>query len=83
MRFIKSIQADLWPVTYTDTHMQIGCQFHRLDEWWAFRDDEIREMDSRALEWWKVWKPILRQIIETSPCQACAEKAAEESGDDQ
>ncbi|MCB2251815.1 hypothetical protein KTQ74_07915, partial [Pseudomonas chlororaphis] len=64
---IKAIQCDIWPVTYTAERMQIGCQFHALAEWWAFADDEIEGMDSRALAWWKVWKPILKQIIETSP----------------
>ncbi|PNQ53609.1 pentapeptide repeat-containing protein, partial [Vibrio agarivorans] len=64
---VKAIQADLWPITYTATHLQIGCQLHRLDEWWAFSDDEINVMDADALRWWGIWKPILRKIIETSP----------------
>jgi len=67
MREIKAIQADYWPVTYTSTHMQIGCQLHTLDEWWVFDDAAIRAMDSRALAWWGVWKPILQQIIAASP----------------
>ena len=66
-REVKAIQCDLWPVTYTAEHMQIGCQFHNLSEWWHFTDEEIGEMDSRALEWWNVWKPILQSIIEISP----------------
>lgn len=64
---IKSVQCDLWPVTYTAEHMQIGCQLHLLSEWWAFGDEEISSMDSKALEWWKVWKPILEKIIKASP----------------
>ncbi|MGR1218539.1 pentapeptide repeat-containing protein [Metapseudomonas otitidis] len=64
---IKSVQCDLWPVTYTAEHMQIGCQLHLLSEWWAFGDEEISRMDSEALEWWKVWKPILKKIIKASP----------------
>ncbi|MNZ87362.1 hypothetical protein D3C78_1062160 [compost metagenome] len=74
---MKAIQADIWPVTYTATHMQIGCQFHTLIEWWAFNDEEISGMDSKALAWWAVWKPILQRIIEASPAVPGGEKPAE------
>lgn len=69
MENIKSIQADLWPVTYTATHMQIGCQRHEISEWFQFSDDVIARMDRKALGWWKVWRPILEQIIEASPAK--------------
>ena len=77
LREVKAIQADIWPVTYTATHMQIGCQFHLLSEWWAFNDEEIGRMDSKALDWWAVWKPILKQIIDASPAVPGGEKPAE------
>ena len=64
---VKAVQCDTWPVTYTHDVMQIGCQLHTLAKWWAFSDDEIGRMDSRALAWWKVLKPILKQIVEVSP----------------
>lgn len=67
MAEIKSIQVGTWPVTYTATHMQIGCQLHPLSDWWAFDDEQIGRMDPRALKWWAVWKPILQTIIATSP----------------
>ncbi len=73
---IKSVQCDLWPVTYTAERMQIGCQFHTLAEWWAFSDEEIQEMDSRASAWWSIWKSILKQIIEVSPALPCATEEA-------
>ncbi|AZD93059.1 pentapeptide repeat-containing protein [Pseudomonas chlororaphis] len=76
-REIKAIQCDLWPVTYTAERMQIGCQFHALAEWWAFTDEEIADMDSQALAWWKVWKPLLQQIIETSPAEPGGEPKQE------
>lgn len=31
---------------------------------------EIRQMDDKALEWWRIWKPVLRKVIETSPAKA-------------
>lgn len=64
---IKSVYCDRWSVNYTTEHMQIGCQFHRIDQWWGFSDAEISKMASDALSWWKVWKPILKNIIEASP----------------
>ena len=67
MSEIKSVQCDLWPVTYTADMMQIGCQFHAIAEWWEFSDSEINRMDSQALAWWSIWKPILKNIIEVSP----------------
>jgi len=69
MSNIKSVRADIWPVAYTRDEMQIGCQRHTLVEWWAFGDDEISRMDSRALVWWKVWKPILQAMIAASPAE--------------
>jgi hypothetical protein len=66
-REVKAIQCDFWPVTYTAERMQIGCQFHAIAEWWAFTDEEIGRMDGKALDWWKVWKPILQNIITLAP----------------
>lgn len=66
-RHIKTLQTDLWTVTYTDTHMQIGCQRHELARWWDFTPQQIDRMDSRASEWWARWKPVLQQVIEISP----------------
>jgi len=64
---VKSVQADIWPVAYTHDTLQIGCQRHLITEWWAFEDKEIERMDSRALTWWVVWKPILQAMISASP----------------
>ncbi|SPL81292.1 hypothetical protein [Yersinia phage fEV-1] len=51
--------------------MQIGCQRHKLEDWWSFDDARIIEMDGKtALKWWRTWKPILQQIIATSPATA-------------
>ena len=67
MHNIKTIQADIWPVGYTHDTLQIGCQRHLIAEWQVFSDEEIGRMDSRALSWWEIWKPILMNIIEVSP----------------
>lgn len=67
MRELRSMQIETYPVTYTASHMQIGCQRHTLEEWWSFDDEKIKGMDARALEWWRKWRPLLQQIIETAP----------------
>jgi hypothetical protein len=36
-----------------------------VDEWIEFSDEEISKMDSKALAWWKIWKPILLSIADT------------------
>jgi hypothetical protein len=44
--------------------MAIGCEQHSIDEWMNFSDEEIDKMDTSALQWWKVWKPRIQQIID-------------------
>jgi len=66
-REVKTVQTDLWTVTYTADIMQIGCRQHAIKDWWDFDDAAISAMAGKALEWWTRWKPILQQIIVTSP----------------
>ena len=67
MREVRSAQLSTWPVVYTNSRMAIGCQNHSIAAWWAFTDAEISDMDSNALAWWIVWKPILQAIIAAAP----------------
>ena len=69
-RHIKCLQSNRYPITYTAEVMQIGCECHDINAWWKFPDSTIAAMDSGALDWWKVWKPILKKIIKISPAQA-------------
>jgi len=68
-RRIKSIFiSNKYPVTYTDTVLQIGCERHYINEWWGFDDQRIIAMDNKtALKWWRKYKDMIRQIIEHSP----------------
>ena len=66
---VKSVQADTWRIAYTHDILQIGCRRHPIAKWWAFDDEEIERMDSQALEWWAVWKPILQAMIAASPAE--------------
>ena len=54
-------------MSYTATHMQIGCQTHELAQWFEFDARQIDRMDCQATTWWAVWKPILQAIIAVSP----------------
>ena len=59
---IKTIQADLWIINYTESVIQIGCKNYTIEEWFDFSDEIIKKMDAKALEFWKKWKPILELI---------------------
>jgi hypothetical protein len=67
------ISGLLWNVTITDLHMHIGCQFHEIEAWDAFTDEEIVAMDGKdALRFWRENKDILM-----TRARAHAKKAAE------
>jgi len=61
---ITSIQSGKYIITISSDVMAIGCQQHTVDSWMAFDDATIRKMDHGALEWWRVWKPIIQQLME-------------------
>ncbi|MBT8085988.1 MAG: pentapeptide repeat-containing protein [Woeseia sp.] len=66
---IITTQTDRWTITRTADVMQIGCQRHSIERWWAFSDRQIEAMDENALEWWRKWKPILQEMIEIAPAR--------------
>ena len=53
-----------WTTYITKGQIRIGCQFHDLDVWKNFTDDEISEMDSRALDFWKQNKDLIIGLCE-------------------
>ena len=67
MSYVKSLQCEKYYISYTHTHMNIGCQSHTITEWQDFSNDTISKMDNGALGWWQKWKPIIMNIIEVSP----------------
>ncbi|MGL5219603.1 MAG: pentapeptide repeat-containing protein [Plesiomonas shigelloides] len=66
---IKSIfVSSVYAITYTSEYLQIGCQRHKIAEWWDFDDSTIAEMDGEtALQFWLEWKDTIRNLIEKSP----------------
>lgn len=54
------ISCSLWEVTITNEFMTIGCQRHTHLQWLNFADNQIDDMDPRALELWGKFKePLL------------------------
>ena len=68
--WIKNIQIEDWPISYTSETMQIGCQRHPLDAWRNFSDAAIHAMDGRkALTFWHKWRETIFKIVEMAPAQ--------------
>ena len=68
--WIKCIQIEDWPISYTSEVMQIGCQRHALSAWRDFDDATIARMDGRrALQFWRKWKAWIFQTIEMAPAK--------------
>jgi hypothetical protein len=78
---IKSLfVAEQYPIVYTAEYLQIGCERHAITSWWEFDDRRILEMDGReALDFWKKWKPVIKQIIELSPAVPTGKEGSEEA----
>ena len=52
-----------YPITITDAHMRIGCEFHTLAEWAVFDDERIARMDGVASRnFWKAHRDTLLAI---------------------
>jgi hypothetical protein len=67
---IKSICIDKYPIAYTDTYLQIGCERHPITDWWGFDDKRILQMDGKtALTFWRKWKDQIKVIIDMSPAE--------------
>jgi hypothetical protein len=62
---IISTLTNKYFIIVTTSHIKIGCKSHTKEQWDKFTDAEISQMDNGALEWWKIWKPILMAMYET------------------
>jgi hypothetical protein len=60
---IFSAHFSPWPVSWTKTHLQIGCQRYPIDTWWRYSDEAINNMHPHALSWWKKWKSVIQQLV--------------------
>ena len=61
----------------SDGFMRLGCKRFTHAEWSAFSDEQISDMDSRALEFWRQWKaPLLAMCVEHAVIAQAEEIAA-------
>lgn len=60
---LHSISGLTWPVTFSETQMQIGCQSHTIEEWKGFSEEKIAEMEERAVELWEKYKDFIFSFI--------------------
>ncbi len=65
-REIITILTDKWIVNITKEFMTVGCEHYSIKDWMSFDDDRISKMDPCALHWSRIWKPIIKQIIEAT-----------------
>ena len=61
------LQTNIWTCYIQNEHIRIGRQHHTVSEWANFSDNKISQMHIHALDWWKVWKPIIMDIQKTIP----------------
>ena len=55
-----------WTVYISGTGMmRIGCQNHSVEAWKNFTDEEIKRMNSDALEFWSKYKTMLLAACDT------------------
>ena len=55
-----------WPIYISGTGMmRIGCQNHSVESWKNFTDEEIKRMDSDALDFWNKYKTMLLVACDT------------------
>lgn len=68
MKELKSLFLETYPVCYTSTILQIGCEQHKIADWWNFSNSTITAMGGRkALKFWRKYKDFIRMTIELSP----------------
>ena len=68
--YVKCIQIEQYPITYTADILQIGCDRHAISDWANFDDHRIAKMDGKsALKFWRKYKAWIFQTIELCPAK--------------
>jgi hypothetical protein len=62
-RLIHTIQTNIWHIVIYSNRMQIGCENHTIKRWMSYDYSDISVMNSKALSFWKIWKPIIVEYI--------------------
>ena len=59
------IQGMKWDILITKQQIFIGCQQHKAEEWFKFKDKEISDMHEEALVWWKANRELIKSLWES------------------
>jgi hypothetical protein len=54
-----------WNIIIAGTHMKIGCELHKIEEWDKLKKSRIKLMDKKALDWWEEYKPLIMPIAKS------------------
>ena len=59
-------EAGAWAAYVQADFIRIGCQYHSVEQWRNFTDDEINEMsvNPSALTYWERYKAIILSMVE-------------------
>lgn len=60
---VKSLQLGTYLISFCGQTLNISCQSHTIEDWGNFTDKEISDMDSNALDWWKLNKSIILEVV--------------------
>jgi uncharacterized protein YjbI with pentapeptide repeats len=67
---IKGITTDIYDTCYTYSMLWIGCEYHPIEDWKKFDDDEIFDMDGeKAILFWSQNKKMIFDRIENDPAK--------------
>ena len=59
------ITTELYDVTISDNHIDLGLSQYTKKDWFNFTSEEILKLEGKeGLDWWKKWNPILIAMIE-------------------
>ena len=68
--YVKCIQIEAYPITYTADILQIGCERHPIEDWRTFGCHRIVAMDGKgALKFWAKYKNWIFQTIALCPAK--------------
>jgi hypothetical protein len=68
--YIKCVQIEAYPITYTADILQIGCERHPIEDWRTFGCHRIVAMDGKgALKFWAKYKNWIFKTIELCPAK--------------
>jgi uncharacterized protein YjbI with pentapeptide repeats len=68
---IRTIQIPYNTITYTSSHMSVGCHTASFDDWWRYTPQDIARLVDRPdqVDLWEKIKPILQALVTAMPAR--------------